>query len=463
MYFPLDILDREGDSSLRGFKLFNILILLFLSISFVFFAGVGANNQMWSEYWIYINKFLGAQVYSAEENEGKFINGYAFGGSLEKGYAFDQSGVPVIKADITLINDIVYISQYIKYPQLQNNFMINIPSANYADTKIKSVSSEYNILNFSITNPSVLNLNLENEGDLIRLDYSVKLRNSGSILSLSDSRILLTNMLMTPVVFRGQTPITAIKSEIGDPVSYGIHDYDITIDVDSKFNVFAVGKMYSEVEGSRKKERFQIKNSRDFPIAVFSKNVGTVEKDIHGTKVIFVNGSEMTEPFVEYAMSFAEEYIGEYPYKEFFVVKTDFNRKGMEHSGMILLNDSIFSDVNYAKSLTYHEVFHQWFYGVIGSDQVSQPYLDEGMVTFLTNHLMNYKTQQNTEKNFMLDLSQYGSQSRYYDLAYNSSAAYISFHYERLGEEKFFAVLKRIYDEKRFQIIYYDEFERYFY
>jgi aminopeptidase N len=38
-------------------------------------------------------------------------------------------------------------------------------------------------------------------------------------------------------------------------------------------------------------------------------------------------------------------------------------------------------------SSLYHEIAHQWFYGLVGSDQYREPWLDESMATFANRRL----------------------------------------------------------------------------
>jgi aminopeptidase N len=38
----------------------------------------------------------------------------------------------------------------------------------------------------------------------------------------------------------------------------------------------------------------------------------------------------------------------------------------------------------YLESTVAHEVGHQWFYGVLGDDQVNQPWLDESLTQYIT-------------------------------------------------------------------------------
>ena len=84
------------------------------------------------------------------------------------------------------------------------------------------------------------------------------------------------------------------------------------------------------------------------------------------------------------AIDFFSENIGEYPYSDIFVVPFDLNG-GMEYPGLIMVNKAYFKSSKSTEGALVmgHETAHQWFYGVVGSDQVYSPWLDESLVEYL--------------------------------------------------------------------------------
>ena len=71
--------------------------------------------------------------------------------------------------------------------------------------------------------------------------------------------------------------------------------------------------------------------------------------------------------------------IGPYPYPTLSVVQTDFFIGGMEYPNIVLIDQSMYdeSEAGMLEYVIVHEVGHQWFYGVVGNDQVMEPWLDE--------------------------------------------------------------------------------------
>lgn len=82
-----------------------------------------------------------------------------------------------------------------------------------------------------------------------------------------------------------------------------------------------------------------------------------------------------------------------YPYTEFDIVATPTLALGIEYPGMVAITSRIYDvagDYNgsptsiYMESTVAHEVGHQWFYGLVGDDQLDDPWLDESLTQFIT-------------------------------------------------------------------------------
>jgi aminopeptidase N len=82
-----------------------------------------------------------------------------------------------------------------------------------------------------------------------------------------------------------------------------------------------------------------------------------------------------------------------YPYTEFDIVSTPTLALGIEYPGMVAIASRIY-DVDadyrgapasvYMESTVAHEVGHQWFYALVGDDQLDDPWLDESLTQFIT-------------------------------------------------------------------------------
>lgn len=85
---------------------------------------------------------------------------------------------------------------------------------------------------------------------------------------------------------------------------------------------------------------------------------------------------------------FSERYVP-YPYTEFDIVATPTLALGIEYPGMVAIASRIYdvSDSSTGTTMEFtvaHEVGHQWFYALVGDDQLDDPWLDESLTQFIT-------------------------------------------------------------------------------
>jgi len=94
-----------------------------------------------------------------------------------------------------------------------------------------------------------------------------------------------------------------------------------------------------------------------------------------------------------------------YPYTELDFVSTPNLALGIEYPGMIALTTPIYgANNNYMEATVAHEVGHQWFYNLVGDDQLDDPWLDESLAQFATLQYFSDEYGNAGEDNFRLSL-----------------------------------------------------------
>ena len=176
----------------------------------------------------------------------------------------------------------------------------------------------------------------------------------------------------------------------GDSFYSRIADYKVAMQIPAKFALAHTGTRMSYDSG-RAYETYYIAapSVREFAFALIP-NAATAEATARGgrVKVHALGQSKAHAAFgaqcVAKAIDFFSENIGEYPYSDIFVVPFDLNG-GMEYPGLIMVNKAYFKSSKSTEGALVmgHETAHQWFYGVVGSDQVYSPWLDESLVEYL--------------------------------------------------------------------------------
>ena len=77
--------------------------------------------------------------------------------------------------------------------------------------------------------------------------------------------------------------------------------------------------------------------------------------------------------------------IGPYPFTELDLVETPTTAGGIEYPGLIVVAKDLYEEnATFQESATAHEAAHQWWYSLVGNDQVDEPWLDEALTQFTT-------------------------------------------------------------------------------
>ncbi|MGD2177624.1 MAG: M1 family aminopeptidase, partial [Anaerolineae bacterium] len=114
-------------------------------------------------------------------------------------------------------------------------------------------------------------------------------------------------------------------------------------------------------------------------------------RDVRGTTVNSVFYEEHDEgglralDYASQAVRLFDRRIGPYPFAELDVVETPTTAGGIEYPGLVVINSSYYEgESGRMEWVVVHEVLHQWWYSLVGNDQVDEPWLDEALVQYCT-------------------------------------------------------------------------------
>jgi hypothetical protein len=169
---------------------------------------------------------------------------------------------------------------------------------------------------------------------------------------------------------------------VGDPYVTEVADYNVTITTTE--GVIVAGTGLETRAGNR--WHYEAEQARSFAFAASDKyEVSTAQAgDVTVHSYYFPNNAEAGQVTLETATQAIElftELYGPYPFSDYRVAETEF-AGGMEFSGLTFLGSTFYDQYDGTTRtpllpLTAHEVAHQWFYGLVGNDQLTQPWLDE--------------------------------------------------------------------------------------
>lgn len=184
-------------------------------------------------------------------------------------------------------------------------------------------------------------------------------------------------------------------------------DYHVTLTVPGRFIVGSSGGLVKRDIGAdgTKTVVFSQKGIHDFAWTAYPLFQRVVERvrlrgNIRATEIILLlspgheNARERYLRSLKFALTFLADRVFPYPYPTITVV--DPPDDGMGSAGMeypTLITGGFFplfsQKLKFAELVTIHEFTHQYWYGLIGSDEFREAWLDEGINTFFEMEMVD--------------------------------------------------------------------------
>lgn len=119
-----------------------------------------------------------------------------------------------------------------------------------------------------------------------------------------------------------------------------------------------------------------------------STTIGQVSEEVDGVtvNVFYFPGDERGAEWalqvgVDSVRVFNQEF-GDYPYAELDIMET-YNFAGIEYPGIVVITENSWTNGSLnLETVVAHEVAHQWWYGLVGNNQIQSPWLDESLTTY---------------------------------------------------------------------------------
>jgi len=180
--------------------------------------------------------------------------------------------------------------------------------------------------------------------------------------------------------------------------------FEVEITIDSKYtltgtgvvqNPQEVGHGYAETTPTSEKTtwKFKAENVHDFAWAADPEYNHLTTTLTSGTELHFFhrNDSMINEnwsrlvPFTEQLFNIMNDQFGEYPYQQFSVIQG--GDGGMEYPMCTMITGT--GGFGGLVSVTVHEAIHNWYYGVLASNEQKYPWMDEGFTTYAQNLVLD--------------------------------------------------------------------------
>ena len=191
---------------------------------------------------------------------------------------------------------------------------------------------------------------------------------------------------------------TNISSPNGDIKYEEMSLYTVMAELPLGLKVITTGQVTTETRNTKT----QILTIAAGPVREFylAASEGFVSKErIWQGITLRSTGLQGSEEAIDFALDVSEEAVksystrfGPYPYTELDVISTPMQALGMEYpgvstiaTGLYDLSGTIQGTSNWVMldSVIAHEIGHQWFFNLVGNDQVEEPWLDEALTQYI--------------------------------------------------------------------------------
>lgn len=310
----------------------------------------------------------------------------------------------------------------------------------------------------------------------VEMTYRVQLANTHHRLGHNANTVNLGNWYPVLCHIDNGAYTASPYHNIGDPFVTDVANYNVSLTVPEDFVVAATGVLADAVAQNGCVTYTYTANAvRDFA-AVLSTKFTKLTRTVGSTQVNYFYYAD-PDPDASLAtacgmMEYLNKNVGAYPYAQYNVVETEFCYGGMEYPNLVMVTSGSSS---YQEAIA-HETAHQWFYGVVGNDQISSAWMDEGLSEYLTYLYMDstgaqplatsmractktYVTYvdvlaryyENVDRS-MRSIDCYKNDNEYVVFTYVKGSLLFNTVYETVGEAKFWKALKTYYDQAQFEL-----------
>ncbi len=207
-------------------------------------------------------------------------------------------------------------------------------------------------------------------------------------------------------------------------------------------------------------------------------------------------GKEMVR-YATDAIKTYSKWFGPYPWPDFTIAEAFFGWNGNECSTLVMIDERIFGmphlGCNYVDYLVSHEICHQWWYNMVGTNGYCETWMDEALATYFSNKLIDAKL--GKDANLMTyprgfgwlpnirrvdyrvygmygtirrgengppcqPLAGHGHVMNLFSNCYDKGSRIVAMIEERLGPEAFLCFMKGVFVKYQFQILRVCEFQR---
>lgn len=300
-------------------------------------------------------------------------------------------------------------------------------------------------------------------------------------LAVSDGVVALANVYPLIPVYDDEEWNVELAPPYGDATYTDTALYQVRCTAPEEMIVAASGSQVNRTDNgdgtatwtfvSGPMRDFNVIMSSDFQ--VISTMVGDVTVNSYALSGDAAGGQRALE-YASDALYVCSTRFGPYPFAEFDVVEVPLSGAGgVEYPGLVVVDSALYDrEHGFFEHATVHEAAHQWWYSVIGNDQVDEPWLDEALTNysvavyfedvygreaaeaFVQNYFVrNYEGILAAGRDEVVGRSVAEfSAEQYGPIVYIKGPLFFHYLRQQVGDEIFFAILRTYFQRHRYGI-----------
>lgn len=197
------------------------------------------------------------------------------------------------------------------------------------------------------------------------------------------------------------------------------------------------------------------------------------------------------------SLSVYSRWFGQYPYPQFTIAESFFGWNGNECSTLVMIDDRVFGMPHLAggfvEYLVSHEICHQWWYNLVGTNGYSETFMDEALATYFSHRWLNQKIGKNNNmmtfpkalewlpnirredyRTYAMfgaigrgdngpcvqDMPKFEHLVNLLSMCYDKGSRIVGMIEERLGEAAFMDFMRRLHSRYQYRILRVADFQR---
>jgi len=395
----------------------------------------------------------------------------------------NRSGVPldtiVLRVFLNAFNEGAYPRPYTSDLELR----MHRPGSGRGYMVVEHVSLNNEALDFDL-DTTVLTLNLatplEPESTVqLLLQYSAYVPMLGHIMGGNDDAMWFGMFLPMLAVHGEHGWYTDAFYPVGSPFFFETANFHVSVQTPIRYHVVGSGHRVEELVDDTRITRFTTM-ARDFAFVVLSPYYSQASiLTANGVEINFHYNSDganrRVDDVLEMArrsMEYFEFRVGIYPFGQVDIVEVELLHNSVAFSQIIFADTRHIQRGNFVE--LSHSLGNQWFSGIVGTNSVAEPWLDNGLTHFVQAGISHYTPElldaymrqshdaiaNRVDLYIAEGLSAYTRHSTYAEAQGRKAMLMIYYLQRRMGDDAFWAFVNQYYQEFSFQIATGEDFIR---